>query len=165
MQCSQFNCDSKAIARTLCKSHYRKVRQDGQLDLYPRSHKPRQGYCNVEDCKEPDHSAGYCNTHYRQHKKGLTPGFIAAAGKTTVTSDGYRMVPVPGRYKMLEHRYVMEQHLARPLLPEENVHHKNGDRLDNRLSNLELWNTSQPRGQRIQDKLEWAYEIIERYGV
>ena len=35
---------------------------------------------------------------------------------------------------------------------------------DNRLENLELWSTSQPKGQRVVDKLKWAHEIIALYG-
>lgn len=67
-------------------------------------------------------------------------------------------------YMVREHKLVMESVIGRELYPHEQVHHMNGQRDDNRADNLELWSISQPPGQRVTDKIEWAISYLEQYG-
>ena len=66
-------------------------------------------------------------------------------------AGGYVLVMVPddhpypsriskaGTKYILEHRFVMEQHLGRYLEPGEVVHHIDGDKSNNRIENLQLF--------------------------
>lgn len=58
---------------------------------------------------------------------------------TYVDSKGYVIGRGIGSHsKIRMHRLVMERHLGRKLLPTEDVHHKDGDKTNNSISNLEI---------------------------
>lgn len=128
----------------------------------------RRKFCSVDGCRNPSESRdlGMCTSHKRRHLQGLPTSGVRkqrSIGERVVDESGYVRIRVAGRASMAEHRYVMEQHLGRPLLRSENVHHINGVRDDNRIENLELWTKSQPCGQRVTDKVAWAVEFLEQY--
>lgn len=54
-----------------------------------------------------------------------------------VNSWGYKMIYHDGK-KVYEHRVIMEEYLGRKLTKDEEVHHINGDKMDNRIDNLQL---------------------------
>lgn len=56
----------------------------------------------------------------------------------SITVGGYRRIRTPDGRRTTEHRYVMEQMLGRRLLSSEQVHHIDGDKLNNAPENLQL---------------------------
>lgn len=115
----------------------------------------------------------WCGHAYRRPRSSIIRRFCSmtcftthaqAKANGTINSQGYRMISQGKGRQVPEHRLVMAAMLGRELLPEENVHHRNGVRHDNRPDNLELWTRSQPPGQRVEDKVAFAREMLALYG-
>lgn len=123
--------------------------------------------CLVKGCEKTGRGDGLCITHYRRRSKtgdaGTSKLLRAKMGTGSITETGYRKVVDENGDYHFEHRLVMEKVLGRKLRKGENVHHRDGDRLNNDPDNLELWSVLQPSGQRVEDKLKAAFKLIEEY--
>lgn len=155
-KCKVESCANMAAGRNdLCRSHSDRLRDYGTVEGRPCA------TCGIRTTKGSD----YCPEHYIAEmtrriglgERPVLPGVRNASGGGNLTGGGYVGFKVLN-VMILEHRAVMERMLGRPLRPFENVHHKNGQRADNRPENLELWTIPQPSGQRPEDLVAWVLE-------
>lgn len=172
-RCAVDGCENESkskSARGWCGMHYARWRRHGD----PLAVVKVRGECSIDGCDRPHCARGYCRAHYYRVKTTGDPGpaevRLQRPGATRYVNerDGYVRIkvedhPRASRGWIREHLVVMEHTLGRYLLPGEEVHHRNGVKIDNRPENLELWVVSQPKGQRPADLVEWAREILARY--
>ena len=169
--CSVDNCSHLHLARGYCSTHYRRWHKHGDVlaDVPVRS-VLADLVCNVETCARLAKANGMCNKHYlRVRRVGSTVLPERHHDAQWINDDGYIVCHKP-RHSMsskvgnvFEHRLIMAKSLGRDLTSDENIHHRNGDRADNRIENLELWSRRQPSGQRVEEKVSWAIEILRLY--
>lgn len=171
--CSVDECVRNRRSALYCPTHYQRFRKYGDPLGGPGSgRKVEHELCTIEDCGKPHTAQGLCQMHYRRNALYGDTSVVhepTRSNKRRVNNNGYILVYEPENPTStvngfgLEHRLVMAKFLDRPLTRYEQVHHINGVRHDNRIENLELWNTSQPSGQRVEDKVQFAIDILEQY--
>lgn len=163
--------DKKHKAHGLCRLHYERLRADRILDLAKEPRIPGRK-CSIDGCGRKHRAGGFCNMHYLRY---INHGDVHRTNRKMQYGEGKDWHKQASGYisrfeptnpnagpngHVYQHRHLMSEYIGRPLLRTESVHHKNGDRSDNRLRNLELWSKSQPAGQRVTDKVKWCIELL-----
>ena len=175
--CAIGGCADPARKRGWCLFHYDRWRRLGDPLLGgPRRRAPGSSsvLCTVINCAKPAYAADMCSMHYsRKRIHGDEHGGLwhqdGRSKQWSVGKNGYvvRWEPMSLHASsgglVYQHRQIIGDALGRRLLPSESVHHKNGNRADNRPENLELWVKAQPAGQRVDDLIEFARQILDRY--
>lgn len=172
-------CGLPIHGKGLCGSHAWQKR-NGKPFTAIRQRKSPGGKCESGVCPKRAVHDGLCGTHYDRRRKGVENWDAPIREKRNDGegwySDGYFMIHRDGRTRG-EHLWIAEELLGHSLRDGENVHHRNGNRSDNRTDgpfvmtphgkllsgNLEVWSTKQPAGQEVGPKLDWAFEMIGDY--
>jgi hypothetical protein len=115
------------------------------VDKYGRPHKYISGHNSLgnQNVRGRKHTQDELRKMSESNSGKNNPQY--KIGRCFDKTSGYVLVLCPdhpnhktGNY-VHEHRLIMEQSLGRYLRPEESVHHLNGNRSDNRLENLKLF--------------------------
>jgi hypothetical protein len=157
--CNIPGCDREYYARGYCNPHYRSKKRSGELEvIYHRSSNPNHKNC--EACgrefkvKPSNYDRIYCCSMEcnKKRRKYAMPKmeehYNWQGGNHYHKTLGRHFITINKRASkrrniMYRYRWVMEQHLGRELSPDEVIHHIDGDKTNDDLSNLQLMTQSE----------------------
>lgn len=149
--CSVDGCEGAPHGHGFCHKHYVRWRRANG-----------RGLCSVDGCDRPYEGRGFCALHYQRWLKHGDPlavhpavgGNAAAYGSGRSESSAYVRIWAPNHPLAKRDGYVFEHHLVvwdAGFDPRgKHVHHKNHDKRDNRLENLEVLTAQEHRAEHLQ---------------
>lgn len=159
VRCAVDGCErSDRITRGWCHKHYERWRRTGEAGGPGDARASDFTMCSVDGCDRTDHGGrGWCNKHYQRWKSHGDPEYLErptyGEGRR-VRSDGYIDIWDPEHPLAAAYGYVAEHRKVAwdaGLLtdPANHVHHKNHDKTDNRLENLEVLTPGEHGGRHV----------------
>jgi HNH endonuclease len=167
-ECKEAGCTKPAHHRGWCAMHH--ARWENGLPMGPsdlrKEHKKRP--CGVKGCDRPTTFARYCESHRARLARtgSLGPAnFRPKTGKSLSLRSGYVRVWAPKHPLADRTGYVFEHRMVVydagiPIPPGYHVHHKNGDKRDNRLKNLSVHSNS----EHARSHLKESGVVTNQYG-
>lgn len=138
-------CNRTIKARGLCQAHYQRQVAGADMDNPIADRQPAKSVvCRIAGCLQQCWAKGLCRLHDARARKGMPEEFLSLPVNYRRDSPvgwihkGYKWITRKDGKEMMEHRYLMEEHISRELAYDEVVHHINGNKLDNRIENLEI---------------------------
>lgn len=187
-RCVSPDCGRRPFSNALCTLHYARWKKGEDVGTTPpefNREKVIEQYSNHAACLLPGCGSRpvnrwMCSKHAQQRAAGLIDEQgnplrpVAPTGRRPQQGlirdgAGYPLMVAPEWYKgktrdgrILAHRFILEQHLGRYLESHEVVHHKDGNRQNNALSNLELHTrkTHPPAHEHTTQSVEAGIEAL-----
>jgi len=170
LPCKVEGCNEPVKARGYCSRHTYQFYKHGKIISAGKMKDPSRK-CSVPGCNRKHKANGYCEAHNQQFKKYsriTSQEIVGRNGKSYAGSKGSSYILIMKKdHPMANKRgYVRRSHLAwekhtgHIVTPPEVIHHKNGNKHDDRCENLELFSCDEEH-QRKRHRLKGVFGVIK----